>query len=189
MRNFQRIASGVDVMPLLHALQRNEDLWNANKFRTTFKNTPHGDVDDIWLRYSEPEAVLNPDDIRPIIAGHEVTWYEAAHDLPFKPIVCDLMRRVEAYSLERLLITRLKPGGRILPHADNAGEYVHQGDIGRYHVVLQGLPGSLMRCGDERVNMQTGEVWWFNAHIEHEVANNSTDDRIHMLVDVRTMPA
>jgi hypothetical protein len=33
--------------------------------------------------------------------------------------------------------------------------------------------------------MRTGEVWWFNNAIEHEVVNNSADDRIHLIVDIR----
>jgi quercetin dioxygenase-like cupin family protein len=33
--------------------------------------------------------------------------------------------------------------------------------------------------------METGSAWWFNAHKCHWVVNDSADDRIHMLVDVR----
>jgi len=51
--------------------------------------------------------------------------------------------------------------------------------------VLQGLPGSLYKCGDETVEMLTGEIWWFDAHSTHEVLNNSAGDRVHLLVDVR----
>jgi len=105
-----------------------------------------------------------------------------------QPIVLGLMTRVHAYELGRVIVSRLPPGGRILRHADRDGEYVQASDRARYHVVLQGLPGSLYTCGDETVCMQDGEIWWFNAHEEHEVINNSADDRIHLLVDVRTWP-
>ena len=40
-----------------------------------------------------------------------------------RPIVFDLMRRIEAVSLGRVIITRLQPGGRIAPHADTDGDY------------------------------------------------------------------
>jgi hypothetical protein len=186
MRNFHQIAGGVDVMPLTHALRRNEQLWNAHAFRTTFTNTPHSEVDDIWLRYAE----VREGDTNDEIANTEsCVWHSAIHALPqAKPIILSLMHRLEAYELCRALITRLAPGGHIYPHADVGGAYVHMKDIGRYHVVLQGLPGCNFRCGEEIVQMQTGEIWWFNAHLEHEVVNNSEDDRIHLLVDVRTMP-
>ena len=35
------------------------------------------------------------------------------------------------------------------------------------------------------VNMLTGEIWWFNNQAEHEIINNSADDRIHLIVDIR----
>ncbi len=188
MKNFECIAKGLDVIPLRHAITRHPELWNKNRFRTTYQNTPHKDVDDIWLRYSEMKDTSDISETINVLSATKAVWYEGAKTLSqFKPIVLDLMRRVEAYELERLLITRIVPGGVILPHADDQGPYVHLGDIARYHVVIQGLPGSLFRCGDETVCMETGDVWWFNAHEVHEVLNNSTDDRIHMLVDVRTM--
>ncbi len=172
-------------MPLLRELHRRPELWNANRFRTTYPNTPHGDVDDIWLRFSDASKC---DTTSTVIGDNNPVWHPAAKVLPFQPIVLDLMRRVGAYGLDRCLITRLRPGKRILPHADDQGSYVHDPERERYHVVLQGLPGSLYRTGDETVTMLTGEVWLFDALTEHEVINNSADDRIHMLVDLRLIP-
>jgi hypothetical protein len=187
MRNFQLIAGGVDVLPLAHAVQRQPELWNANRFRTTFPNTPHGDVDDIWLRFSDASKCTTATNV---IGDDHPVWHPAAAKLPqAKVLVLDLMRRVDGYELGRLLITRLRPGGRILPHVDKDGDYVQTPDRVRYHVVLQGLPGSLYRCGDETICMRSGEVWWFRPDVEHEVINNSADDRIHLLVDVRTWPS
>lgn len=187
MRNFLKIAEGVDVMPLLHQVKRNEALWNENKFRTEFPNTPHIDVDDIWVRFSSPD---NCKDVGTIIGDGSPVWYPSALLLTeVQPLVLNLMRRVEAYELGRVLVTRIAPGGQILPHADKDGSYVHDIDRARYHIVLQGLPGSLYTTGDETVCMRTGEVWWFNALEVHHIENNSVDDRIHLLVDVRTWPA
>lgn len=186
MRNFQKIADGVHVGALAHALIRKPNLWNQHRFRTEFPNTPHVDVDDIWLRFSDPETLTTNTaamgDDRPI-------WFPAARELPeVRPIVQALMFQVGAYELGRLLITRIKPGGRILPHADNDGAYVHQEGIARYHIVIQGLPGSLFHCGNETECMKTGEVWWFNAFEVHSVQNESADDRIHLLADMKVWP-
>jgi Aspartyl/Asparaginyl beta-hydroxylase len=181
MRNFQQIGTGVDVLPLLHAIQRQPQLWNQQRFRTTYDNTPHADVDDIWLRFSPERAGFDQ-----VIEDTSPIWQPAASGLPqAKPLVLNLMSYLGAYELGRLLITRLRPGGRILPHADTDGAYVNQGDIGRYHIVLQGLPGSTFRCGDEVVQMLTGEIWWFDAGVCHSVENNSADDRIHLIADFR----
>jgi hypothetical protein len=185
MRNFHKIAEGVEVLPLLHSIQRQSHLWNANRFRTTFPNTPHVDVDDIMLRFSDTEKCQTTTNV----IGDDYPVFQPAWKLlpEVQPIILNLMRWTKAYELGRVLITRLPPGGRILPHADKDGSYVQADDRARYHVVLQGLPGSLYTTGDETVQMLTGEIWWFNAYEVHHIENNSIDDRIHLLVDVRTM--
>lgn len=187
MRNFHQIAENVAVLPLAHAVAKNEHLWNQNRFRTEFPNTPHVDVDDIWLRFSDPEKCTNTSNV---IGDDKPIWYlDNIHLLSeAKPIILDLMRWTCAYELGRVLITRIPPGGKILAHRDDAGDYVNMRDIARYHVVLQGLPGSLYHCGNETVNMRTGQIWWFAAKELHAVENESEDDRIHLLIDLRTWP-
>ena len=51
--------SGVDVAPLLWALQANPQVWNMNRARTVDETSPHREVDDIWIRYAEGGALLN----------------------------------------------------------------------------------------------------------------------------------
>lgn len=186
MRYFHRLASGVNVAPLMHAVARQPELWNTHRARTQFTGTPHNEVDDIWLHFNDDSKAERVDDL---MRETRLAWYPAAIALPqVRPIVQDLMQGVGAYALDRLLITRLRPGGRIARHADDDGDYVSDHTRSRYHVVLQGLPGSLYHCGDETVQMLTGEVYWFDAHAEHAVENNSADDRVHLLVDLRTWP-
>lgn len=181
-----KIGEGIDTLPLLFSLQRQPALWNQKRSRTTFEGTPHGAVDDIWLRFSDDGKTA---DTQKIVADGDCIWHPAIHALPqARIILLDVMRRLEAYALDRVVITRLAPGKTILPHTDNEGSYVNDPDRQRHHVVVQGLPGSLYRTGNETVCMRTGEVWWFDARTEHEVVNNSADDRIHMLVDLRVMP-
>ena len=177
MRNFQQIAGGIDVFPLLHALTRQSDLWNTDRTRTTFENTPHAEVDDVLVRFGG----LGSEAVGDVL---QCEWADAALRLPqVRPIVFALMASLQAEQLGRIVITRLKPGGRIAAHADVLGEYSRY--YSRYHVVLQGLPGSMFRAGDETVCMQTGEAWWFDASQVHEIVNNSADDRIHLLIDLK----
>ena len=164
-------------MPLMISVQR-QDLWNQNTLRTTHPGTPHTEVDDIWLRFNdlkEPENVMDQ---------HESINYPAFAVLPqARPLVFGVMNRVDGERLGRVLITRLSPGKKIALHVDGGA---HAAYYDRFHVVLQASPGSLFRSGNETVQMMPGDVWWFDNAQEHEVINNGIDDRIHMIVDVRT---
>lgn len=183
MRNFLKIAEGVDVLPLLHALQTRPNLWNQNDLRTTHPQSPHTEVDDIWLRFNDLTPYLENGDTASVVDEHESICYPAWRELPqARAIVFDLLRRVEATRLGRVLITRLAPGRSIAPHEDGGD---HAAYYERAHVVLQGFPGSLFHCGDESVCMRSGEVWWFDNAKTHSVQNNSADDRIHLIIDYR----
>lgn len=176
MRYFYKVTSGVMVLPLMESLARQSELWNTDKTRTEFEGTPHGSVDDVLLRFGSPDGDdLEAVNLPPMVA------IRGARDMAH-----DVMTLVRGSRLGRVVVTRLPPGGKILPHADVVGAYSSY--YTRYHVVLQGLPGSMFRCGDETVNMFTGDIYWFDASAEHELYNNSKDDRVHMLVDVRIDP-
>lgn len=198
MRNFQQLAAGIDVLPLYHAVQRQSELWNQNKLRTAHKNSPHSEVDDIWLRFIDLSAYgelqdseygatykENPEAKKQILDQHESIFYPAWFKLPqASPIIFDLMRRVEGIRLGRVLITKLTPGKRITPHVDGGD---HAAYYDRYHCILQNGPGSIFKAGNEIVTMKAGDVWWFDNSSLHEVVNNSTDDRLTMIIDIRTV--
>lgn len=177
MKYFQKIAHA-DVQPLMAALARQPELWNQNNLRTTHKGTAHADASDIWLRYND----LNSD--VPVIDDLDNQDYPAFALLPqARSLVFNLMRLVEGNRLGRVFITKLPVGGRILPHADGgkSPEYYD-----RYHIVLQNYMGSDFRTGDETICMSAGDVYWFNNRVEHEVINNSIDDRLTLIVDIRS---
>lgn len=165
-------------MPLMAAIARQSELWNQNTLRTTHVKTPHTEVSDIWLRFNEI-----PENVEEIIDDHESIDYPAFSLLPqARPLIFDLMRLVEGKRLGRVLITKLIPGAKIYPHVDG-GE--HAAYYERYHIILQNNAGSIFRCGDEALCMNAGDVYWFNNAIEHEVINNSADDRLTLIVDVK----
>ncbi len=164
------------MLPLMTAIARQPSLWNADNCRREFEHTPHLATDDILLRFGSKDG-----------NALEAVDAPVMQKLPdVKSEVLNVMRLVNGSRLGRVIITRLEPGKKILPHSDVLGDYASY--YTRFHLVLQGLPGSLFSCGDETVNMLTGELWWFDAKAEHSVANNSKDDRVHMLIDVRIDP-
>ena len=180
MRNFYRIATGVNVTPLMMALLRRPELWNQHTLRTTHPGTPHTEVDDIWLRFN---ALPEPGQEARILDEHESIEYPALKLLPeARVMVMSVFAAVAGERLGRVLITRLPSGGRIAPHVDGGS---HAAYYDRFHVVLRAAPGSRFRCGDEVVEMQPGELWWFQNSVEHEVANDSDIDRVHLIVDAR----
>ncbi len=179
MKNFQLMSRGLNVVPLLNAVLRSPELWDQNTLRTTHPDTPHKSVSDIWLRFNR--LTDNPESV---IDEHESINYPAFFTLPqARSLIFGVMSLVEGERLGRVLITRLAPGSKIDAHVDGGS---HAAYYERFHVVLNSAPGCSFRAGDETVHMQTGELWWFDNSKEHEVVNNSADDRIHMIIDVRT---
>ncbi len=173
MRYFYKLTENVPVLPIMASLAIQPGLWNQDDVRKKFEDSPHTQVDDILLRFGDPD-------------GDNLEAFDgpAMRVLPnVKKLLLDTMHLVGGSRLGRVIITRLEPGKKIAPHSDVLGKYAEY--YTRYHLVLQGLPGSMFNCGDETVNMKTGELWWFDAHAEHSVTNNSADDRVHMLIDVR----
>jgi len=187
MKNFLKIASGVAVMPLMLAIARRPDLWKEDTYLRDYPQGPFNQIESIMLRFpvkgvyeTEQEAAdhLSKYDM------HENVDYPAFKLLAeARPIVFALMNSVAGERLGRVMINKVAPGGRIFPHADTPA---HADYYSRFHVVLQSQPGVVFRCDDEQTYMATGDVWWFNNKLEHEVINNSADDRIHMIIDIRT---
>lgn len=178
MNLFHRISSDVPVLTTLHKIIRN-DWWDLDTARTGFEKSPHQQVHDILLRCCQTEGRT----LSEAYVDLDAVDREVFQQLPeARGIALDLMRFVGGSRLGRVVVTRLEPGCKIAKHRDE-GAYAEYYD--RYHVVLQGLPGSVFTCGDEAVQMMTGDIWWVNVREPHEVSNNSSDDRIHMIVDIR----
>lgn len=179
MQYFQKLADNVNVLPLLHELQLQPDLWNENRLRTSFEASPHKDVSDVWVWFNS----IDPEAVKKTIDDKDVVPYRAWHALPsVRPIVFALMNQVCGVRLGRVIITKLPPGKSISWHKDGGAPAEY---YSRYQVALQSLPGSLFHIEDETVNFATGQVWWIDNKANHSVVNNSKDDRIVMIVDIR----
>lgn len=183
MKYFQHLAGGVNVVPLLHAIQTQPELWDANPIRTKHPGTAHADVHDILVRFNDVSEFERTGDPLTITDDKECIAYPAWEKLPqARPIIFDFMRMVEATRLGRVIITKLPVGREITSHVDGGAPATY---FERAQVALQSLPGALFHIGDETVNFRTGDVWWINNAVEHSVVNNSADDRIVMIIDYR----
>jgi quercetin dioxygenase-like cupin family protein len=179
MRNFLCLAEQVDVTPVLRELALQPDLWDQNTLRTAHPETAHGAVSDIWLWFNELS-----DDLSVITNDIQTRPYPAWMALPsLRRLVLDLIRRVDGVQLGRVIVTKLPSGAIIDPHVDRGAPAEF---YARYQIALQSRPGALFHCEDETVNFRSGEVWWVNNRVIHSVVNNSDDDRIVCIVDIRS---
>ncbi len=184
MRNLVKIAAGLDVAPLLLAIARQPNLWNRHRARKDSEGGVHAQMDDIWLRYNDEKPFKEKGDYTGFNDAHDAVFYPEWYALPqARPIVYGLMSRVEGTRLGGILVTRIPPGGKILPHVDDSWHVRHYNT--KLYVVLQSNPQCVNRVGDERVAMAPGEVWYFDNATEHEVINDGSDDRITLIVSIR----
>jgi hypothetical protein len=180
MKNFLKIASLIDVKQIVDEIQEHSELWDTNRLRTTHHMSPHTQVSDIWVRFNKlPDFGKE----HLVLDEHESIWYPAGTDLPsVRAFVFALMARVQGERLGRVIITKLVPGAKIDAHVDSGS---HAEYYERFHLCLKNNPGSYFRCGDESVCMAPGDVWWFDNSIEHEVVNDSDQERWTIIVDIK----
>lgn len=181
MRNFLKLADNVDVLQLKLELQRNPDLWDEHTLRTKHPSTAHSEVSDIWVFFNKlPET----EEELKLIDDKDVVPYRAWQALPsLRPIVFALMRQVEAVRLGRVIITRLPPGKTIDAHIDQGAPATY---YTRYQLAIQCNPGNLFIIDDEEMSFRSGEVWQIDNKKLHGVVNNSDDDRIVCIIDLRS---
>lgn len=176
LSNFKRLARELEVLPLLAQLEKHPRIWREITARQTTPGSPHADTDCVILRWSARQSV------DAAFNDLESVDYPTLGKLPAaRPLIAEVVKQSEGHELGRALIARLKPGGFIDPHTDEGAYADH---FERFHVVLQADEGNLFRAGSESARMRTGELWWFNHKLEHEVFNASDRSRLHLIVDV-----
>jgi quercetin dioxygenase-like cupin family protein len=173
---FKRVAEHINVVPLLKKLEQHPELWGEITARQEAPGSPHKDTEAIFLRWCEQQDAYS------VFQDLQAVDYPAASLLmpEVGHVLLALLTMLgETAELGRVMIVKLKPGGHITPHVDE-GLYADFYD--RFHVCLSGeceftVAGQTFTC-------RPGEGWWFNHKRKHEVRNNGSTDRIHMIVDV-----
>lgn len=177
MRYFQRLATGIDVSPMLAEIRTHRARWYEHQVRR--ETVPvQAQTNDIALRLgTSPRGTA-------LEESHAVR--ESAN-WPLFPAATAFLEKVattESGELARAQLVRLKPQGRVLRHIDHGAYYACRD---RYHLVLHSVEGSDMRAGDEHVVLRPGELWCFDNRVEHEAWNRSADWRIHLIFDLRPL--
>lgn len=173
----RRVTTGINVTPMLWALQRNPQLWNEHPGRTQDPNSPHHGVDDIWCRYAQLEDAKVP-------GPHESVWYPGIENkLPVRELVYPLMRFVEGDRLGGVLITRIRAGRSVKPHHDDGW---HAKYYQKFAIQIQSSPGQFFCFEDAKLEPLPGDVYWFDNSFTHWVTNDTDHDRITMIVCIKT---
>ena len=177
---------GVDFLGALDDVQSNGALFKNRSFRQGFPGSPHVDTEFISCRTTyDPPVSDRPELLNEYLSNH-ASNLEAVdtEDYLLLPNVYQHVMRLAGYlwaeRVGRVMVVRLKPGGHVHPHKD-MGEYHDYYD--RYHMVLSGE--CHFRCGREIVKMLPGDVWWFFNNEEHEVWNDASRPRDHIIVDLK----
>lgn len=183
MRHFRKIDSGIAVKPVLAQLEAHPELWDQHTARTRMPQSPHDETSDIWVRFRDPAELF---DAASYGEPHFAVFYPAWRVLSaLQPIVFHLMSTMEAVYLGGILITRIPAHAQVRAHDDRGSwhaEYLNT----KIYTVLQANPKCVNWCGDECVVMQPGEAWQFENLIKHGVINDGDDERIALIVTMRS---
>ena len=112
--------------------------------------------------------------------GHN-DWIETPH-LQACPQIRKALN-VLCCPLDAVRLMRLGPGSEIREHRDHdlSAEY----GAARLHLPLSTSSTVEFRVNGTAVDMRPGEYWYLRLSDPHAVFNRGTDDRIHLVVDVR----
>ncbi len=97
---------------------------------------------------------------------------------------CPYMRQVmgsfdEVLSRSRLM--KLDAGAEVGLHVDFN---YHWFSRVRIHIPILTNPQVIFCCGEAKLHMGAGECWIFDSWRRHRVINNSTEDRVHLVIDL-----
>lgn len=176
MKHFDRIFKDFDKASIVKEVMGQPEMWLWDTSRQK-KLKVQSESNAIPIRALDSSAI-NGRDRRDV---HESKYTPIASHFPETIAFLESFARSQNAQLGRARIVRLGPGKRVFRHIDR-GEYYRVRD--RYHLVLMSNGGSYLAAGDEHVSMREGELWRFDNKQPHEAANESNQDRIHLIFDL-----
>jgi len=182
VKNFMKVAQGVDVIPLLLEIHRQPELWNKNPCRLS-KVGPHHETQDMFLRYKDETENVKTGDWSNFSDEHIPDWNKTIDFLPSsKKIIFDLMHRVGGEMLGGVFVYKVEPGKQIYPHVDKGW---HASFYDKFNVCLQSNQNAAFIYDDESMVQSQGDIHLFRNDTTHRVINEGKDDHIVMTVCIR----
>ena len=190
MPGFLKVAQGINTQPLQQALSTNSHLFGRISLRAAPPGGPHKEMKDIWVRYNDikkynPEADTFCTDISNFNDEHDSVWYPGYYALKAEldPILFWMMGSFNGERLGGILITKLPPGGKIEPHVDGGW---HAAYYEKFYVAVKTPKGSVFGFEDGDIHANDGDIYWFDNSVPHWVHNETAEDRIAMIVCIKT---
>ena len=121
----------------------------------------------------------------PVMMMYSDPTCDAFADTPFLE-QCPYLRKVLAQfscPLDAVRLMKLTAGSRIKEHCDH-DLAVEQG-MARIHVPIVTHADVCFRLNGARVDMARGSCWYLRLSDPHEVVNQSSIDRVHLVIDAR----
>jgi tetratricopeptide (TPR) repeat protein len=168
--NYLQLHSDYDIEPLRAKVQQlTAETWGESDRDEHFH--VHRDTQSVTLvefvahRYEEPL---------------ELPIYEEFREL-LRPIVEHIADFYQDNGfVVRILLAKLRAGCRIEEHVDSGYSLLA---VHRVHVPIITNDATVFSVGGEKKQMRCGEFWEIDNSKTHAVENNSTEDRVHMIVD------
>jgi quercetin dioxygenase-like cupin family protein len=141
--------------------------WNEYTFRQTRFNV-HRETLTVPLLWNE---VPGNEDV-----PHK--WYQT-----FKSDLDAIESQLKNAHIHTALLIKLPAGKGIPTHVDSAP---HFREYSRIHVPIVTNPQCIFTVGGESKHLERGHMWEIdNDNKRHSVVNNGTEDRVHLLIDVK----
>ena len=142
----------------------------------------HGEVSDIWVRYNAWENYNG--DLASFNEPHVSEWYPIAREYPALIfLVNDVLGHLPPVELGGVLITKIPPGQRVMPHSDHGWHAEYYND--KFAVQIKGNAEQAFCFEEAQLSALPGWVYWFDNQRVHWVTNDSDEDRITMIICTR----
>lgn len=182
MSRLEFIDRAFDVYSLRAEILAHPELWDDFDIRTNHPQSPHREMSDIFVRYNARENYTG--DRHAFNEPHDAVWWPSIEHLPsVLPIVSDLVHFVKGEKLGMVLITKLPAGKQCYPHIDIGH---HAGHYQKYAVQVASNAKQSFHVEDQSLSAVPGECYRFDNSRPHFVLNPSDEDRITMIVCIRT---
>lgn len=179
--SIELIKSGIDTGSLLAVLnKRGPDIWKRNTWRQDEAGGQQ-DTEAVMFRWAFENNFAS---VRDSLSVKVEPALMETFDVSM-PIFKECLFAIGAIEWGRTFVVKLKPNGRVYPHAD-VGIYADHYE--RFHLCLQADQEFSYYTQHptgpvQRVNMRAGELYWFNHKRIHWAHNGGKNDRISIVID------